>query len=310
LEAGSKSFALASRFLTRRAADRAAVLYAWCRRADDSVDLCPPGQGGLAVERLRRELARIEEGATQSDPLLAAFAEVLRDCAIPLDYPRALLDGMERDAAGAGYATLGDLLGYCYQVAGTVGLMMSHALGVRDPRALRQGVHLGIAMQLTNVCRDVAEDWRLGRLYLPDELCAQAGVPDLRSRLGAPLASPGDLPRAEIALVVRRLLAEADRYYTSGDGGLWALPWRAGLAIRAARSIYAQIGVQLGREGFDPLRGRAVVGPLTKTTLALRATLRHSLLLPGLLVQRLTGRLSAPRAPERTLRFPEDVLPL
>jgi 15-cis-phytoene synthase len=307
LEAGSKSFALASGFLTSAAADRAAVLYAWCRRADDSVDLCAAGHAREAVERLRRELDRLEQGGPCADPLLAAFGAVVRDCRIPLDYPRWLLDGMDRDASGKGYRTLDELLGYCFQVAGTVGLMMSHVLGVRDEAALRRGVHLGIAMQLTNVCRDVAEDWSLGRLYLPDTLCAAAGAPGLRARLGEPLER---LPRQAIARVVGLLLLEAEKYYSSADGGLCALPWRAGLAIRAARRIYARIGVELARRGCDPLAGRTVVPGWRKALLALGATARHLLLVPGLCARRLTGRLPAPRTPSRLLRFPGDVLPL
>jgi len=268
LRAGSKSFAFATRLLPRGTAERAAVIYAWCRRADDAVDLCPPAEAPAAVAQLRGELALIYAGvAPIDDPTLGPFAAVVRATGIPRAYPEALLDGMAADAAGTRYATLDALYGYCYQVASTVGLMMSHVFGIRDDRALRHAAHLGIAMQLTNICRDVAEDWERGRLYLPDEV-----LPGLADRLGAPLAT---LPRGAITGAVERVLGLADDFYASGDRGIRDLPWRAGLAVRAARAIYARIGRELARRGFDPLAGRAVVPGWRKGWLALGAAARQ-----------------------------------
>jgi len=305
LAAGSRSFALATRLLPRRSADRAAILYTWCRRADDAVDLCEPADAGIAVARLRDELTRVYAGGLTVDPTLLAFGAVVAEAGIPLAYPRALLDGMARDAAGAPLATLAELYAYCYQVAGTVGLMMSHVFGVRDDRALRHAAHLGIAMQLTNICRDIVEDWDRGRLYLPDELCAEVGAGLLRRRLGEPVEA---LPRAAIARAVERLLAVADRFYRSGDRGIWALPWRAGMAVRAARQIYAQIGHQLARHGFDPLAGRTIVPAWRKAWLAAVAGAAQLAGAPAAIGHRIGGR--PPRSPTRVLRFPDDVLPL
>ena len=286
LRAGSKSFAFATRLLPRETAERAAVIYAWCRRADDAVDLCPPAEAPAAVARLRDELALIYAGHRDSaDPTLGPFAAVVRATGIPATYPEALLDGMAADAAGRRYATLTELYGYGYQVASTVGLMMSHVFGIRDDRALRHAAHLGIAMQLTNICRDVGEDWERGRLYLPDEL-----VPGLGDRLGAPIET---LPRAAIAGAVERLLGIADGFYASGDRGIRDLPWRAGLAVRAARAIYARIGRVLARRGFDPLAGRAVVSRWRKAWLALGAGAR----------QLVTGAGGPVRAPGRILEL-------
>lgn len=283
LAAGSKSFALATRLLSREVADRAAVIYAWCRRADDAVDLCAPAAAPAAVARLRAELDQIYAGVPMADPILAAFAEVITLVGIPRAYPSAMLDGMAADAEGMHYATLDELFGYCYRVASTVGLMMSHVFGVRDDRALRHAAHLGIAMQLTNICRDVAEDWERGRIYIPAEVCAL--------QLGAPL------PRREVAGAIEKLLAIADGFYASGDRGIRDLPWRGGLAVRAARGIYARIGRELARRGFDPLAGRAVVPTWRKVWLALRAGARQLAMLPGLLLR------ARPRAPTRILEL-------
>jgi phytoene synthase len=303
LAAGSKSFALAARLLSPPAADRAAVLYAWCRRADDAVDLVPPAHAPVAVARVRAELAACYGAAAVDEPALAAFQRVCAEIRLPRAYPDALVEGLAMDARGAAYHTLDDLYGYAHRVAGVVGLMMCHALGVRDDRALPYAAHLGIAMQLTNICRDVGEDWQRGRLYLPDDLLADAGASGLRARLGEPIAA---FPHAAIARAVERLLAIADGLYASGARGLAALPWRAGLAVRAARLIYAAIGRQLARRGYDALAGRAVVPRWRKRWLAVVATVQQLAAAP---VHAITMRHRPARLPGRTVRFPDDVFP-
>jgi phytoene synthase len=150
----SKSFALASRLLSRECADEVAVLYAYCRRADDEVDLAPAAERPLRVQRLYRELASIYAGEAQALPLLADFQALLWRHAIPEAYPRALLDGMRSDLGPVRLGTVEDLLLYSYRVAGVVGLMLCHVFGLSDPRALKNAADLGIAMQLTNICRD------------------------------------------------------------------------------------------------------------------------------------------------------------
>ena len=183
--------------------------------------------------------------------------------------------------------------------------MMCHVLGVQSDQSLRRAAHLGIAMQLTNICRDVAEDWQRGRLYIPDTLCVEVGAGTLRQRLGEPLDA---LPRDAIAHAVQRLLVTADGFYRSGDRGITALPWRAGMAVRAARSIYASIGTQLARRRFDPLQGRAIVSPRRKVVLALGAMLNQFAIAPAMLVSWIFGRRT--QQPTFVLRFPDDVLPL
>ncbi len=300
LSAKSKSFALAARLLPAGQRDRAAVVYAFCRRADDAVDLAGPAEHAGAVARLRGELARIYAGQPAGEPVLDAFGEVARACRIPESYPAELLAGMAMDAGGQRYATVEELLHYCYRVAGTVGLMMCHVLGLRDEAALVPAVHLGLAMQLTNICRDVEEDWRLGRLYLPAELLDPAGAPGLADRLGRPLPREARRP---IAAVVEDLLARADRFYRSADRGMVALPWRASLAIRTARLVYAAIGERIAARGFDVTAGRAVVPDATKLGLVGRAIVAA--------VGELPSRAAAPaaaRIPERRVEFGFDVL--
>ena len=185
---------------------------------------------------------------------------------------------------------------YCYRVAGVVGLMMCHVLGVRDERALPQAAHLGMGMQLTNICRDVAEDWQRGRLYLPLELLGSV----------APAADPVPgtaMPaavRARVPGAVRELLRVAGEYYGSGYQGVPALQWRCGFAVRTAGHVYQGIAEALARQHHDPWRGRAFVRRREKLRLTLAALLQ-SLRLP---------RRGEPRSPARELLFgPELLLP-
>jgi phytoene synthase len=254
----SKSFAFAGRLLPAWCRDDAAALYAWCRRCDDAVDGPRDAVArAAAVERLRAELARIYDAGTESDRVLAGFQAIVRRHAIPRHYPGDLIDGMAMDVGAVRYRTFDELLLYCYRAAGTVGLMMAQIMGVRDSSASRRAADLGIAMQLTNICRDVAEDAERDRSYLPADLLEAC-------------RRPGD-PDGEVGRAVKELLRRADDFYASGDAGLAALPLRCALGIRAARLIYAEIGRVIARRHFDVRAGRAVVSPGRKIWLALRA---------------------------------------
>jgi phytoene synthase len=263
-----KSFFLAHALLPPDARAAAQVIYAWCRRADDLVDERPVEEAAPALAGLERELDAIYEGSPQADPLLAAFQEVVVSYGIPKQYPSDLLSGFRMDVEGTVYGTLLDLYQYCYRVAGTVGLMMCHVMGVRDPAALRHAVHLGIAMQLTNICRDVVEDWARGRLYVP--LTLLGGRPPARGIQGS---FPEDLV-VPIAHAVERLLSAADQFYASADRGLRYLPPRSMWAVLVARLVYSSIGAVLRRRGCDVTRGRAYVRFPMKLWLAGRALVR------------------------------------
>jgi 15-cis-phytoene synthase len=255
----SKSFSLAAKILPAASRDDAAVVYTYCRRVDDAVDDAGSERAAsAAVSRLGAELDEVYRGGAVADPVLARFAAIAAQRRIPRHYPAELIAGMAMDAAGTRYHTVEDLLTYAYRVAGVVGLMMCHVLGVRDDRALVPAAHLGIAMQLTNICRDVAEDWRRGRLYLPAELLADGGGGQLAERA----AAREPLPTAAaptLASAMRQLLQLADRYYRSAERGLPELGWRSAFGVRAARHIYAAIGDRVVATGCDPLAPRAVV---------------------------------------------------
>lgn len=299
----SKSFALASKLLPTTVGDEAAVMYTWCRRADDAIDLVAPELQGAALSRLRRELDSVYAGDSQNDIALAAFQAVVTERGVPREYPAELLAGMEMDVVGHVYETPDDLLLYCWRVAGVVGLMMCHVMGVEDADATRNAAHLGLGMQLTNICRDVVEDWNRDRLYLPDSLLADVGLPQLREQLGTPLDP--STTREPLAEALRRTLAEADGYYQSGYEGVASLSWRCAFAVRTAGLVYSRIGHQLARQKHDVFAGRAIVPKATKLTLAGRSLLATTLELPTRIWRRFH-----PVELTHVSKFPADVLPV
>lgn len=299
IEHHSKSFSAAARLLPKRCRRDAQVLYAYCRRADDAIDEAPPAEQPQRLRALRTELAAIYAGRLPPDPLLAAFAEVAQRRAIPRAYFDDLLEGMEMDVVGTSYHDHDTLLRYCYCVAGTVGLMMCHVMGVRNDAALAHAAHLGIGMQLTNIARDVVEDWQRGRLYLPDELLQPCGAGGLGGLLGQPFP---ECHAPSIARALAQLLSRADGYYRSGRAGLPYLSARCAFGVRTAANVYQAIGERLRVLGFDPLSGRAVVSKRRKLWLVARAGLATLASLP------LSLPRASPRVPQAALADPGAVL--
>jgi phytoene synthase len=251
MRTGSHTFFAASRLLPARVRPSAIALYAFCRVADDLVD-----DGGLHVDQAMAQLGQRLDRIYAGDPLDhiedRALAEVVHRHALPRPLLDALLEGFAWDAQGRKYQTLEDLHAYGARVAGSVGAMMCWIMGVRSPAALARACELGVAMQLTNIARDVGEDARNSRLYLPRQWLLEAGV-DADAWLTKPVCTPA------LQSVVERLLAEADRLYSQASGGIALLPRDCRSAILAARLVYAEIGQQLRREGLDPMARRAVV---------------------------------------------------
>ena len=299
LRTHARTFSLASRFLSAQAADHAAGVYAWCRRADDAIDLAPPREHESALERLRDELALVYGDRDLDDPVLGGFQMVVRERGIRRIYCEELLNGMAMDAEDARYRTLQDLLVYCYRAAGTVGLMMAHVLGVRGDDALPAAAHLGIAMQLTNIVRDVAEDHERGRCYLPDALLGAETAARIRAHFGR--SFPAET-QAAVGTARQILLDHADRYYASADVGLRALDGRSALAIEVARRGYAEIGRVVERRGVAHVAGRATVSTARKLSIAAGAAVRVTAGLP----RRLKTRFQ-PIVPRMQLEY-SDVL--
>jgi phytoene synthase len=250
LRNGSRSFLAASLLLPREVRDSACALYAFCRLADDAVDV-DPGRGD-PVARLRERLAAIYRAQPLPSAADRALARVVRRYAIPRAVPEALIDGFEWDVQGRRFESLEELQDYAARVAATVGVMMALLMGVRSPEGLARACDLGVAMQLSNIARDVGEDARMGRLYLPQAWLREAGI-DPQDWLAAPNFSPA------LAAVVQRLLDAADRLYRRVDAGVAQLPLACRPGINAARFLYAEIGREVERRGLDSVSQRAVV---------------------------------------------------
>lgn len=259
LSTHARSFRWGALLLSPDARDDAAVLYALCRTVDDLADEGGPPE---ALDELREELS----GPRSPRPLAAAFLDVAARRDLPLDAAQELIRGVSSDRGRVRVADDRALLRYGYQVAGTVGLMMCGVLGVTDPIARAHAVDLGVAMQITNICRDVREDAAIDRVYLPASRLRAASV-DPESLVA------GTADRAGVRAVVADLLALAETWYASGEAGLRFIPRRNRLAIRVAGRLYRAIGRRLLRRGGDPLRGRVVVPAWEKLSLALGAAL-------------------------------------
>lgn len=246
----SKTFHAASLLLPPAVRAPATVLYGFCRLADDTVDV----EGGrrLAITQLRRRLDRVFEGRPQPVAADRALAAVVARYAIPRALLDLLLEGLAWDVDGRRYETLDELQAYAARVAGSVGAMMSLLMGVRDPAALARACDLGVAMQLSNIARDVGEDARMGRLYLPQQWLRDVGIAH-----DAWLADPQYSP--PLADVVQRLLECAESLYERAAAGVASLPLGCRPGINAARLLYAAVGHEVARSRCDSVSRRAVV---------------------------------------------------
>ncbi len=255
IRTGSLSFHAASRLLPGRVRDPALALYAFCRLADDAVD--ETDAKAAAVLRLGARLDAVYAGTPHDAPADRAFAAVVRDYDMPRALPEALLEGLAWDAEERRYDTLSGVLDYSARVAAAVGAMMCVLMRVRDADRLARACDLGLAMQLTNIARDVGEDARAGRIYLPLEWLDEAGI--------APAALIADpRPTPELRALVARLLRVADRFYMRSEPGIAALPLSCRPGIFAARHTYGGINTALRRLDCDSVRHRAHTGKLRK----------------------------------------------
>jgi phytoene synthase len=215
LREGSYTFYAASLILPRAVREPASALYAFCRMADDAVD--SGADKALAVLRLRALLDDVYSGRASADAGQRALSAVVAHFRLPRQLLDALLEGFAWDAAGRCHDTLEELQDYTARVAGTVGAMMAVLMGVRGREALARACDLGVAMQLSNIARDVSEDARMGRLYLPRSWMHEAGL-DPDAWLARPVFNP------QLAQVVQRLLDAADGLYGRVDAGVAHLP--------------------------------------------------------------------------------------
>lgn len=255
-----RSFHWARRWMTSAHAARATRLYGFCRYVDDLADEVCVG------EDPRTALALVAQGirsGTSPNPIVADAIALMHECRIDPALILTFIEGIASDLDTVRIDDEDALLRYCYQVAGTVGSMMCRVLGSHDPSALRHAVDLGIAMQLTNICRDVQADAIAGRRYLPASLIGDLDPNEL--------VEPAQPLRAHLQACIDHLLNTADRYYRSGEAGLAHLPFGARCSILVAARSYHAIGTQLRQRRNAYWLGRTVVPRRTKMVVTVQA---------------------------------------
>ncbi|MEM4554519.1 MAG: phytoene/squalene synthase family protein [Candidatus Anstonellaceae archaeon] len=248
LQKGSKTFFFSSKILPKEKKKAFWAVYAFCRKTDDIVDEGDEDADSKA-KRLylwKRQLLRALSGKGSSEPVIRAFAKVALQYKIPKAYPLILMKGVSTDLRKQEFRTFRQLRAYCYSVASVVGLMLLHVMGVTSAAAKRKAIALGIAMQLTNILRDVAEDRAVGRIYLPTK--------DLkRFRLSRSDIRP-NLPKSKKE-AFRKLIEfeckRAQRYYDQAASGILLLPKGLQVAIATASSLYSSILQKLKRANYD-----------------------------------------------------------
>ncbi|WP_417307499.1 phytoene/squalene synthase family protein [Devosia sp.] len=265
---GSQSFAAAARLFDPETRDDCVMLYAWCRHCDDVIDGQSLGHDARDDYRdgqderlalLRAQTHAAANGQPADDPVFKALAAVVKRKRIPTQHLDELLDGFAMDVAERQYATAGDTLDYAYHVAGVVGVMMAMIMDVRDPRILDRASDLGLGFQLTNIARDVVDDARAGRVYVPAEWLAEEGLVEVNAD------DQSQWPA--LYRVALRLLDTAEPYYESARIGMAHLPWRSAWAIAAARRVYRAIGTRLRARGAEAWHQRVSTSKAEKLML-------------------------------------------
>ena len=260
---GSKSFYFATRFFPPELAASAHAVYWFCRTTDDIVDENPDLVAARAeLEQWREGLKGALAGASDGPVILRHFARACARHQIPAEYAFELIEGMRMDLEGARYRNFEELRVFCYRVASTVGLMMSHVIGYEGD-ALPYAEDLGVAMQLTNILRDVGEDLGRGRIYLPAEELAQFGYAE------------SDLRGAQRTPEFVKLMAfQADRarhYYAKSMPGIAMLRPEGRFAVEIAARVYRGILNEIEAMDYDVFRRRAVVPAWRKYGITARA---------------------------------------
>ena len=262
---GSRSFELASKLFDKETRERAWLLYSWCRKCDDIADGQDHGGALSKVDNPQERLTYIRSttdralaGEVTGEPAFDALGLVAKECAIPHQWPRDLVQGFAMDADDFSPRTTADLLTYCYHVAGVVGLMMAKIMGVGedDTETLAHANDLGLAFQLANIARDIGEDADAGRCYIPATWLAKANIP------------PGEHMklhhREAMAVIGARLAEMAGGYEESARIGAKRLPFRSRWAVLAAAGIYGDIARKVALRGGQAWDHRVVTSKAGK----------------------------------------------
>ena len=269
----SKSFYFSAQMLPGEQRWATFALYGFCRHCDNLIDT--PRQRTETeilreIQRLTEELQIAYNTGESQDPIIRAFILVAKAYAIPIAYPLDLLNGVAMDVQQTRYKTFDELSLFCYRVAAVVGLMMTHVLGYKEERAFGYAKQLGIAMQLTNILRDIKEDKEMGRLYIPQTELVQFDVTeqDIFNEKMTP----------QLRALMKFQVERADQYYTEAMPGISLLKTESQYAIYSAAKIYRGILRKIEEHDYNPFLGRVFVPSIQKVRILLHEGLRTKVL--------------------------------
>lgn len=269
----SKSFYFSAQMLPREQRWATFALYGFCRHCDNLIDT--PRQRTETeilgeIQRLTEELQIAYNTGESQDPIIRVFILVAKAYGIPIAYPLDLLNGVAMDVQQTRYKTFDELSLFCYRVAAVVGLMMTHVLGYKDERAFDYARQLGIAMQLTNILRDIKEDKEMGRLYIPQADLAQFGVTeqDIFNEKMTP----------QLRALMKFQVERAHQYYIEAIPGISLLKTESQYAIYSAARIYRGILRKIEDRDYNPFLNRVFVSSTQKVGILLHEQIRTKFL--------------------------------
>ena len=269
----SKSFYVSARILPYDRRWATYALYGFCRHCDNLIDT--PRQRTRSeifgeIDFLTEELQIAYNTNESEHPVIRAFILVVERYGIPFEYPLDLLKGVAMDLQQARYKTFDELTFFCYRVAAVVGLMMTHILGYKDTRAFEYAKRLGIAMQLTNILRDIKEDKEMGRIYLPEMDLDLFGVSvqDILNERMTP----------QLRALMKFQIKRADRYYSEAIPGISLLKTESQYAIYSSAKIYRGILRKIEAQNYNPFLNRVFVPPIQKIGILLHEVLKMKVL--------------------------------
>ncbi|MDD5668676.1 MAG: phytoene/squalene synthase family protein [Candidatus Omnitrophica bacterium] len=259
----SHSFYYASLILPPRIQKAAYSIYAVCRLSDEAIDSSSPQSQVAGLNKIREKVAHAYSHKTIADPLGIVFQKTVRDYHIPQEYFNVLFTGMIADLTKNRYKNFNELYDYCYEIAGIVGLMMLSIFEYTSPEAKKYAVDLGIAMQLTNIIRDIKEDWERGRVYLPQDEMSRFNISEDTLREGR--VTP------DFKAFMQFQIQRAREYYTNAAKGI---PLLKGKRVRfvsmAMTEFYKEILTVIEKKGYDIFSGRAYTTAAQKTVITLK----------------------------------------
>ncbi len=263
----AKTFYFASRFLKKDKRNAAYAVYAICRLSDEAVDAGKNTQHEQSLEKLEKNITAAYNQTVLDNAILSAFRQTAEKHKIPQEYFRDLIAGMYLDLRKNRYKNFAELYDYCYKVAGVVGLTMLQIFGYKNPKAKDYAVDLGIAMQLTNILRDIKEDFERGRIYIPEDEMARFAVTET------------DICEGRLSDNFKALLkfqiARAREYYANSKWGIKMIgDANSRFVVSAMADIYSGILNSIEKHNYNVFSRRAHVSILGKITAALKIILK------------------------------------